>query len=151
MKSKPTGRTPGCSATLVFLFSVVQDGRNPATEGFYGRTHGSEQRQRTMSRDAVDRVEILLVEDDLEDANVTIQALKQGIRTVCGNHWPGLLCCRPRSFSRSTGLHELGTALECWMSSLRIQKRYSIFASRTSGDRFNVKRMTSSPVAVQIL
>ncbi len=32
-----------------------------------------------MSRDAVDRMEILLVEDKLEDANVTIQALK------CGN------------------------------------------------------------------
>ena len=31
-----------------------------------------------MSRDAVDRMEILLVEDNLEDANVTIQALKSG-------------------------------------------------------------------------
>jgi chemotaxis family two-component system response regulator Rcp1 len=31
-----------------------------------------------MSRDAVDRMEILLVEDNLEDANVTIQALKWG-------------------------------------------------------------------------
>ena len=30
-----------------------------------------------MSRDAVDRMEILLVEDNLEDANVTIQALRQ--------------------------------------------------------------------------
>ena len=31
-----------------------------------------------MSRDAVDRMEILLVEDNLEDANGTIQALKWG-------------------------------------------------------------------------
>ena len=31
-----------------------------------------------MSRDAVDRMEILLVEDNLEDANVTMQALKSG-------------------------------------------------------------------------
>ena len=31
-----------------------------------------------MSRDAVDRMEILLVEDNLADANVTIQALKSG-------------------------------------------------------------------------
>src|SRR5208283_6111907 len=31
-----------------------------------------------MSRDAVDRMEILLVEDNREDANVTIQALKAG-------------------------------------------------------------------------
>ena len=31
-----------------------------------------------MSRDAVDRMEILLVEDNLEDATVTIQALKLG-------------------------------------------------------------------------
>ncbi len=31
-----------------------------------------------MSRDAVDRIEILLVEDNLEDARVTMQALKSG-------------------------------------------------------------------------
>jgi chemotaxis family two-component system response regulator Rcp1 len=31
-----------------------------------------------MSRDAVDRMEILLVEDNLEDANFTIQALRSG-------------------------------------------------------------------------
>jgi len=31
-----------------------------------------------MSRNAVDRMEILLVEDNLDDANVTIQALKSG-------------------------------------------------------------------------
>ena len=31
-----------------------------------------------MSRDAVDRMEILLVEDNLEDANVTMKALKWG-------------------------------------------------------------------------
>ena len=31
-----------------------------------------------MSRDAVDRMEILLVEDNLEDAKITIQALKRG-------------------------------------------------------------------------
>ena len=31
-----------------------------------------------MNRDAVDRMEILLVEDNLEDASVTIQALKRG-------------------------------------------------------------------------
>ena len=30
-----------------------------------------------MSRDPVDRMEILLVEDNLKDANVTIQALRQ--------------------------------------------------------------------------
>ena len=35
-----------------------------------------------MSRDAVDRMEILLVEDNLEDANGTIQALKWG-RVQC--------------------------------------------------------------------
>ncbi len=31
-----------------------------------------------MSRDAVDRMEILLVEDNLEDANDTMEALKRG-------------------------------------------------------------------------
>ena len=35
-----------------------------------------------MSRDVVDRMEILLVEDNLEDANGTIQALKWG-RVQC--------------------------------------------------------------------
>ena len=34
--------------------------------------------QRTTSRDAMDRMEILLVEDNLEDAKATIQALKSG-------------------------------------------------------------------------
>ena len=31
-----------------------------------------------MSRDAIDRMEILLIEDNLENANGTIQALKRG-------------------------------------------------------------------------
>ena len=36
LKSKPTWpNTFGCSATSAFLFSAVQDGRNPSTEGFF--------------------------------------------------------------------------------------------------------------------
>jgi hypothetical protein len=36
LKSKPTWlNTFGCSATPALLFSVVQDGRNPSTEGFF--------------------------------------------------------------------------------------------------------------------
>ena len=59
LKSKPMWpNTFGCSATSAFLFSVVQDGRNPATKDFDVRARGGERGRRTMSRDAVDRMEI---------------------------------------------------------------------------------------------
>jgi hypothetical protein len=43
LKSKPTWpNTFGCSTTSAFLFAVVQDVRNPHTDGFDVRTHGGE-------------------------------------------------------------------------------------------------------------
>ena len=59
-----------------------------------------------MSRDAVDRMEVLLVEDNLEDANSTIQALKWGgvqcrVSLVCdGEEAIGFLY-RKREFARA--------------------------------------------------
>jgi two-component system, chemotaxis family, response regulator Rcp1 len=59
-----------------------------------------------MSRDAVDRMEILLVEDNLEDANVTIQALRQGrvrcrVTLVCDGEEAIRFVRRDREFARA--------------------------------------------------
>jgi chemotaxis family two-component system response regulator Rcp1 len=58
-----------------------------------------------MSRDAVDRMEILLVEDNLEDANVTIQALRQEkvrcrVTLVCDGEEAIRFLQRDREFAR---------------------------------------------------
>jgi CheY-like chemotaxis protein len=49
-----------------------------SAESLQVHTHGGEQMHRTMSRDAADLIEILLIEDSLENASVMIQALKRG-------------------------------------------------------------------------
>jgi two-component system, chemotaxis family, response regulator Rcp1 len=59
-----------------------------------------------MSRDAVDRMEVLLVEDNLEDANVTIQALRQGkvrcrVTLVCDGEEAIRFLCRKDEFARA--------------------------------------------------
>ena len=59
-----------------------------------------------MSRDAVDRMEILLVEDNLEDANVTIQALKWGnvrcrVTLVCDGEEAISFLCRKGEFAQA--------------------------------------------------
>jgi two-component system, chemotaxis family, response regulator Rcp1 len=59
-----------------------------------------------MSRDAVDRMEILLVEDNLEDANVTIQALRQDrvqcrVTLVCDGEEAIRFLQRDREFARA--------------------------------------------------
>jgi two-component system, chemotaxis family, response regulator Rcp1 len=59
-----------------------------------------------MSRDAVDRMEMLLVEDNLEDANVTIQALRQGkvrcrVTLVCDGEEAIRFLRRDREFARA--------------------------------------------------
>jgi CheY-like chemotaxis protein len=59
-----------------------------------------------MSRDAVERIEILLVEDNLEDANVTIQALKRGnvqcrVTLVCDGEEAMRFLRRDREFARA--------------------------------------------------
>ena len=59
-----------------------------------------------MSRDAVDRMEILLVEDDLNDANVTIQALKCGnvqcrVTLVCDGEEAISFLCRKGEFAQA--------------------------------------------------
>ena len=59
-----------------------------------------------MSRDAVDRMEILLVEDNLEDANVTMQALKSGnlrcrVTLVCDGEEAISFLRREREFARA--------------------------------------------------
>ncbi len=62
--------------------------------------------QRTMSRDPVDRMEILLVEDNLADANVTIQALRQEkvrcrVTLVCDGEEAIRFLRRDREFARA--------------------------------------------------
>ena len=59
-----------------------------------------------MSRDAVDRMEILLVEDNLEDANGTIQALKWGrvqcrVSLVCDGEEAISFLCRKGEFAQA--------------------------------------------------
>ena len=59
-----------------------------------------------MNRDAVDRMEILLVEDNLEDANVTIQALKSGnvpcrVTLVCDGEEAISFLCRKGEFAQA--------------------------------------------------
>ena len=59
-----------------------------------------------MSRDAVDRMEILLVEDNLEDANVTMQALKSGnvrsrVTLVCDGEEAISFLCRKSEFAQA--------------------------------------------------
>ena len=59
-----------------------------------------------MSRNAVDRMEILLVEDNLEDANVTIQALKSGnlqcrVTLVCDGEEAITFLCRKGEFAQA--------------------------------------------------
>ncbi len=59
-----------------------------------------------MSRDAVDRMEILLVEDNLEDAKVTIQALKCGgvrcrVTLVCDGEEAISFLCRKGEFAQA--------------------------------------------------
>ena len=57
-----------------------------------------------MSRDAVDRMEILLVQDNLEDANVTMLGLKQGriqcrVSLVCDGEEAIRFLCREGEFA----------------------------------------------------
>jgi CheY-like chemotaxis protein len=89
-----------------FLLSVVQNDPNPATESFYARVPGRERRYRVMNRDAVDRMEILLVEDNLENANDTIQALKWGkvqcrVSLVCDGEEAISFLCRKGEFAQA--------------------------------------------------
>ena len=59
-----------------------------------------------MSRNAVDRMEILLVEDNLEDANGTMQALKWGrvqcrVSLVCDGEEAISFLCRKGEFAQA--------------------------------------------------
>lgn len=59
-----------------------------------------------MSRDAVDRMEILLVEDNLEDANDTMKALKRGnvqcrVTLVCDGEEAISFLCRKGEFAQA--------------------------------------------------
>src|SRR5208282_4165728 len=59
-----------------------------------------------MNRNAVDRMEILLVEDNLEDANVTIQALKSGnvrcrVTLVCDGEEAISFLCHKGEFAQA--------------------------------------------------
>jgi len=59
-----------------------------------------------MNRDAVDRMEILLVEDNLEEANGTIQALKWGlvqcrVSLVCDGEEAISFLCRKGEFAQA--------------------------------------------------
>ena len=58
-----------------------------------------------MGRVAVDRMEILLVEDNLEDANVAVKALKRGnvrcrVTLVCDGEEAISFLCRKGEFAR---------------------------------------------------
>jgi CheY-like chemotaxis protein len=77
-----------------------------SAESLQIHTHGGERMQRTMSRDAVDRMEILLVEDNLEDASVTIQALQRGkmqcrVSLVCDGEEAIRFLCRKGEFAQA--------------------------------------------------
>ena len=57
-----------------------------------------------MNRDAVDRMEILLVEDNLDEANGAIQALKWGrvqcrVSLVCDGEEAICFLCHKRAFA----------------------------------------------------
>ena len=59
-----------------------------------------------MSRDAVDRMEILLIEDNLEDANDTMKALKWGnvqcrVNLVCDGEEAISFLCRKGEFAQA--------------------------------------------------
>jgi len=63
-----------------------------------------------MSRDSTGKMEILLVEDDMEDANVTIQALKQGkvpcrVTLVCDGEEASRFLHREKEFARAPTPH----------------------------------------------
>jgi len=63
-----------------------------------------------MSHDPTGKMEILLVEDDMEDANVTIQALRQGkipcrVTLVCDGEEASRFLRRDKEFTRAPAPH----------------------------------------------